>query len=181
MGRDFFKDLFKAKNWNRSSILVFVGALGLFLLLAGNAFSLPSGAKKAGSETPNTADQTACAQEYADNLEETLIQVIGSIQGAGRVKVAVTLEAGPQTVYALDETDRGENGSEFQHILLEDSSGQNALVEMVWEPEIRGIAVVCEGAADIQVQAQITEAVSVLTGVSSNRISIAKMNESEGT
>ena len=107
--------------------------------------------------------------------------MIGSIQGAGQVKVAVTLEAGPQTVYALDETDRGENGSEIQHILLEDSSGQNALVEMVWEPEIRGIAVVCEGAADIQVQAQITEAVSVLTGVSSNRISIAKMNESEGT
>lgn len=180
MGRDFFKDLFKSKNWNRSSILVFIGALGLFLLLAGNAFS-PGIEKGTTSEVQSTADQTTYAREYADSLEDTLTQVIGSIQGAGQVKVAVTLEAGPQTVYALDETDRGENGSEIQHILLEDSSGQNALVEMVWEPEIRGIAVVCEGAADIQVQAQITEAVSVLTGVSSNRISIAKMNESEGT
>lgn len=180
MGRDFFKDLFKAKNWNRSSILVLIGSLGLFLLLAGNAFS-PGSAKTKVSEADRTVEQTADARKYADQLEETLTRVIESIQGTGRVTVAVTLEAGPQTVYALDETNRGENESEVQHILLEDSSGQNALVEMVWEPEIRGIAVVCEGAADIQVQAQITEAVSVLAGVSSNRISIAKMNESEGT
>ncbi len=180
MGRDFFKELFKAKNWNRSSLLVFAGALGLFLLLAGNAFPAESSSRETG-EPQSTADEAAYVQEYAANLEQTLTGVIESIQGAGHVKVAVTLEAGPQTVYALDETDRGENGSEVQHILMEDSSGQSALVEMVWEPEIRGIAVVCQGAADVQVQAQITEAVSVLTGVSSNRISIAKMNESEGT
>ena len=171
MGRDFFKELFKAKNWNRSSLLVFAGALGLFLLLAGNAFPARSSSRETG-EPQSTADEAAYVQEYASNLEQTLTGVIESIQGAGHVKVAVTLEAGPQTVYALDETDRGENGSEVQHILMEDSSGQSALVEMVWEPEIRGIAVVCQGAA---------EAVSVLTGVSSNRISIAKMNESEGT
>lgn len=180
MGRNFFKELFKSKNWNRSSLLVFAGALGLFLLLAGNAFS-PGENNRQADEPYSTTTEAAYAQEYASSLEQTLTGVIESIQGAGRVKVAVTLEAGPQTVYALDETDRGENGSEFQHILLEDSSGQSALVEMVWEPEIRGIAVVCQGAANVQVQAQITEAVSVLTGVSSNRISIAKMNESEGT
>lgn len=180
MGRDFFKELFKAKNWNRSSLLVFAGALGLFFLLAGNAFS-PGNRNHEADAAQSTASETVYAQEYAASLEQTLTRVIESIQGAGQVKVAVTLEAGPQTVYALDETDRGENGSETQHILLENSSGQNALVEMVWEPEIRGIAVVCQGAEDVQVQAQITEAVSVLTGVSSNRISIAKMNESEGT
>lgn len=180
MGRDFFKEIFQAKNWNRRSILVFVGTLGLFMILAGTLF--PSGEPDdSDRDTSSVTGEPQYAQEYADQLEETLTQVLGSIQGAGKVQVAVTLEAGPQTVYALDETDRGENGTETQHILLENSSGQDALVEMVWEPEIRGIAVVCQGASDIQVQAQITEAVSVLTGVSSNRISIAKMNESEGT
>ena len=52
----------------------------------------------------------------------------------------------------------------------------DALVEMTWEPVIRGIAVVCEGADDVTVNAQITQAVSVLTGVSTNRISISKMS-----
>ena len=47
---------------------------------------------------------------------------------------------------------------------------------MTWEPVIRGIAVVCEGADDVTVNTQITQAVSVLTGVSTNRISISKMS-----
>ena len=59
---------------------------------------------------------------------------------------------------------------------LEDNAAVDALVEMTWEPVIRGIAVVCEGADDVTVNAQITQAVSVLTGVSTNRISISKMS-----
>ena len=102
MGRDFFKELFKAKNWNRSSLLVFAGALGLFFLLAGNAFS-PGNRNHEADAAQSTASDTVYAQEYAASLEQTLTRVIESIQGAGQVKVAVTLEAGPQTVYALDE------------------------------------------------------------------------------
>jgi len=91
--------------------------------------------------------------------------------------VAVTLEASAERVYALDEKKEGESGSrEVEHILMDTEGGQDALVEMTWEPVIRGIAVVCQGADDITVNAQITEAVSVLTGVSTNRISIAKMS-----
>ena len=41
--------------------------------------------------------------------------------------------------------------------------------------EERGL-MVCEGADDVTVNAQITQAVSVLTGVSTNRISISKMS-----
>ena len=68
------------------------------------------------------------------------------------------------------------NQSLCQAGYLDTEGGQDALVEMTWEPVIRGIAVVCQGADDITVNAQITEAVSVLTGVSTNRISIAKMS-----
>ena len=180
MGRDFFAKIFQARNWNRNSLLVFVGSLGLFLILAGNGFSFGRSGEDTADTAPSGGEETN-AQSYAAQLEQTLTALIGNIQGAGRVQVAVTLETGPQTIYALDETDRGESGLETQHILLDGEKGQNALVEVIWEPEIRGIAVVCQGADDVGVQAQITEAVSVLTGVSSNRISIAKMNESEGT
>ena len=114
---------------------------------------------------------------YVRQLEETLTELIGSIEGAGRTKVAVTLDASAETVYALDETDGGENGQrQLEHILVDTREGQDALVEMTWEPVIRGIAVVCEGADDVTVNAQITQAVSVLTGVSTNRISISKMS-----
>lgn len=165
----------KGKKWNMGSLLFFAGILGLFLLLAGSF--APSKEKQTIQPAPAVATAAQAGEEYARLLEEKLTQVVGSIQGTGEVRVAVTLEASAERVYALDEKDAGESGGrELQHILMDTEGGQDALVEMTWEPVIRGIAVVCQGADDITVNAQITEAVSVLTGVSTNRISIAKMS-----
>ena len=150
----------------RGSLIFFAGVLGVFLLIAGG---LPFTGK---GERTDSSDICSAAQ-----LEETLTELIGSIEGAGRTKVAVTLDASAETVYALDETDGGDNGQrQLEHILVDTREGQDALVEMTWEPVIRGIAVVCEGADNVTVNAQITQAVSVLTGVSTNRISISKMS-----
>lgn len=176
MKTEFFQKLLpKGKKWNAGSLLFFAGVLGLFLLLAGS-FTPQKEKQAAGTaQPPLTAAQAS--EQYARGLEEKLTQVVGSIQGAGEVRVAVTLEASAERVYALDEKNEGESGGrEVEHILMDTEGGQDALVEMTWEPVIRGIAVVCQGADDITVNAQITEAVSVLTGVSTNRISIAKMS-----
>ncbi len=175
MKHDFFKELLQRKNWNKSSLVFFAGILGVFLIFAGNTFS------GSGQNTKDTAvsveSGTSSTDLYAAQLEQKLTDLLGQIQGAGKTSVAVTMESSAQTVYALDEKSQEGSGSqETEHILVSRQNGQDALVEMVWEPEIRGIAVVCQGADDITVRAQITEAVSVLTGVSTNRISITKMS-----
>ena len=158
----------------RGSRVCFAGVFGVFFLIAGG-LPFGSGEKSVDTAAVQTAQQRS--EAYARQLEQTLTELIGSIQGAGKTRVAVTLDASAETVYALDETDGGENGQrQLEHILVDTRDGQDALVEMTWEPVIRGIAVVCEGADDITVNAQITQAVSVLTGVSTNRISIAKMS-----
>ena len=158
----------------RGSLVFFAGVFGVFFLIAGG---LPFGSGKKSVDTAAVQTAQQRSEAYARQLEQTLTELIGSIQGAGKTRVAVTLDASAETVYALDETDGGENGQrQLEHILVDTRDGQDALVEMTWEPVIRGIAVVCEGADDITVNAQITQAVSVLTGVSTNRISIAKMS-----
>lgn len=150
------------------ALLAFAGALGLFLMIAGSG----SGRTKQTQPPPETGDMSS----YAALLEEKLTRVIGSIDGAGRVQVSVTLEAGEETVYAQDERSDGpDRATEKKHILMNGQGKQEPLVEMVWAPEVRGIAVVCQGAGDPGLEAQILETVSVLTGVSTNRISIAKM------
>lgn len=167
MTNDFFKNLTQRKNWNKRSILMFIGILGIFLIFSGN--SLQSNQKDIPAV--ESATQTISAEEYTEHLEHSLTQLISSIDGAGEVQVAVTLESSTQTVYALNQKEE-----ETEHIILNQAQGQNALIEMVWEPEIRGVAIVCKGADNIKVCSQITETVSVLTGVSTNRISIAKMS-----
>ncbi len=178
MNPDFFKRLGDPKSWNRSSILFFAGILGVFFLLAGG-FSPQKDEKEAPSDP---AALGVSGREYEIQLEQKLTELLSSIQGAGKIQVAVSLESGEQTIYALDEKNQGQtNAYETQHVLVKAQEGERPLVEMIWEPEIRGVAVVCEGAEQVQVCAQITEAISVLTGVSSNRISIAKMSQTEGT
>ena len=158
----------------RGGLVFFAGVLGVFLLIAGG---LPFASKEKTADAAPAASVQERSEAYVQQLEETLTGLIGSIEGAGRTKVAVTLDASAETVYALDETDGGETGQrQLEHILVDTGEGQDGLVEMTWEPVIRGIAVVCEGADDVTVNAQITQAVSVLTGVSTNRISIAKMS-----
>ena len=174
MKQAWMERLLARKKDLRGSLLVFVGALGVFLLIAGGLSF--GGGEKADTDA-GAQDAAQRSRQYVEQLEATLTDLVSSIEGAGRTKVAVTLDAGAETVYALDETDGGENGQrQFSHILVDTAQGQDGLVEMTWEPVIRGIAVVCEGADDITVNAQITQAVSVLTGVSTNRISIAKMS-----
>ena len=173
MKHDFMKSLLQRKNWNKSSLLFFAGILGIFLILAGNM--MPTNSEKSDPKAEDSAEVSVTA--YACQLEQKLTTLLSQIQGVGKTQVAVTMDSSAQTVYALDEKSQEGSGSqETEHILLSHQNGQTALVEMVWEPEVRGIAVVCEGAEDITVRTQVTEAICVLTGVSSNRISIAKMN-----
>lgn len=174
MKQAWLERLLARKKDLRGSLLFFAGVLGVFLLIAGGSFFGGEKQQEAGAQQL-PADERS--RQYVEQLEATLTELIGSIEGAGRTRVAVTLDAGAETVYALDENDGGENGQrQLSHILVDTGQGQEGLVEMTWEPVIRGIAVVCEGADDITVNAQITQAVSVLTGVSTNRISIAKMS-----
>lgn len=176
MKLDFMEKFFgKDKKKFQSSLLVFAGALGLFLLIAGG-FGTSDKSKQTQTDAPKSVAELST--NYTAKMEAKLTQVLANINGAGKVQVAVTLEASAETVYALNQKRDGgaDGGLELEHILLDTEGGQDALVEMTWEPVVRGIAVVCEGADDITVNAQITEAVSVLTGVSTNRISIAKMS-----
>ena len=96
------------------------------------------------------------------------------------------MESGPETVYAQnqqsqtstrEETDgslQKESSFQNEHILLDNNSGKQALVEEQLTPEIKGAAVVCSGGDDIEVIERITELVSVVLDLPSNRICVTK-------
>ena len=148
-------------------------ALGLILLAVS---SLPT-AKPAASTQSSSED-------YAATLEERLASIISAIDGAGRVKVMVTLESGSEDVY-LRDNDYGENidpsgkssrESKDKYVIVDGTGEEKGIVVRVREPEIRGVAVVCEGAGSQTVQQQIVRTVTALLGISSAQVSVAKMN-----
>ena len=143
----------------KPGLLFALGLAGMALILFADLFD------PADSKTTGTGEATAAFSgsaeltEYADRLSSRMEELLSG-----------------EIIYALDEKRGDAESYEWSHVILDDGTGDSALVETTWLPEVRGVAVVCQGGDDAAVQARLTEMVSVLLGVSTNRISIAKMS-----
>lgn len=113
-------------------------------------------------------------QVYEQQLETRLEALLGQVDGAGETIVMITLESSAENIYACD-LQQNESEQTQEHILLETDSGQQALTQQVYLPQIQGVAVVCQGADDVRVNARLTELITAVLGITANRISIAKM------
>lgn len=169
----------KTRLGKRALFCVALLLSGLVLLVVG---STPK-ADKASREVTTQETQSG-VDEYAQSLEERLVSILSAIEGAGRVKVMVTLESGSENVY-LRDYDYGENidpsgkssrESKDKYVIIDGLDEEKGIVVRVREPEIRGVAVVCEGAGSQTVQQQIVRTVTALLGISSAQVSVAKMN-----
>lgn len=147
----------------RARLAAAVGILAMLLILLSELFPQNT----AAGSTKNTKPVQS-STEYQAQLENQLEHLISQMSGAGKTTVMVTLETGEEAIYALD-TQSGEMQSQQTHVLLEDGS---ALTETVCLPQVCGVAVLCEGGGDIRVAARITELVSALLDLPSNRICV---------
>ena len=159
----------------KPGLLFGLGLAGMALILFADLFDTAPSISTT-PENAGAAAETAELSEYTDQLAARLEELLSGVEGAGETRVMITLESSEETVYALDEKRGEQQGYEWSHVILDEGNGDSALVETTWLPEIRGVAVVCQGGGDTGVQARLTEMVSVLLGVSTNRISIAKMS-----
>ncbi len=122
--------------------------------------------------------------DYVSALEERITSIISSIDGAGATQVMITLESGSEQVYLHnydygEDVDGGGAGNveyKDEYIIVDSGDGENGIVVRVEEPRIRGVAVVCQGAGNDTVRAEIIATVTALLDISSARVSVARMN-----
>lgn len=174
-----WKELLEKKN-----VLFVIGLAGI--LLIGLSEVLGSGGKKQASAP--TEGSAASVYDRESALERRLETMLASVQGVGRVQVMITLEGEGETVYAQDEqrdessqesadgTVQSKNSRQSEHIIYDSSDGKQPLVETRIEPEVQGVAVICEGGGEISVIKRVTELVSVVLDVPTNRVCVTKMS-----
>lgn len=147
----------------RVSLAVWVGAAAMLLLWLSALLPQTSSPAAASASTKELT-----AQQYKAQLEEQLESLISQMNGAGRTTVMVTLETGEETIYATD-TQAGELQQQETHVLLQDGT---ALAETTCLPQLRGVAVLCEGGGDVRVAARITQLLRSLLDLPANRICV---------
>ena len=124
--------------------------------------------------------------EYCTYLENKMIEIIESINGAGKTKVMITLSETTEYIYATNDKDTRKSSDnkddttvENDYVIIEQDNNDTGLLMKTIEPKVRGIAVVCEGGDNSSVQGQIYSAVSAVLDISTSRISISKLTLTE--
>jgi len=145
--------------------VVLVLVIGIVLML------LPSGSEKPSAKAENPVEQVA--------LEDELTLLLSQIEGAGKVSVMLTVEKGEETLYQTNERtseSTGGNSIERDTVTVTDSQrNETGLIKQVNPARYLGAVVVCQGADDPRVRLSVVDAVSKLTGLGADRISVVKM------
>jgi len=129
---------------------------------------------------PEATEAAVEKENSLETTEERLSHLLSKIQGAGNVEVMLSLRTGEQIEYQTDTSQQTEEGGqqrqESSTVLYSSGSGtQSALVRQVEAPVYQGALVVCQGADDPAVKLAIVEAVSSITGLGSDQITVVKM------
>ncbi len=115
--------------------------------------------------------------DYDVSIFEThLAENLSQIEGAGETRVVLTLRNDGQKVYVQD-TQRDTSGKNITTTVTVGSGSNEQVVEVQQlAPQFQGALIVCQGGDNPAVQLQLIQAVSALTGLGSDCISVCKGN-----
>ncbi len=144
--------------------------IGLILL------TVPS--KTSGEKQTQTQTTTVTEEKSADQAQ-LLAEILGQMEGVGKVKVLLTVSTGETTVYHSDEdVSTSENSSTVRKetvIITDSEKNQKPLITQVIPATYKGAVIVCQGADNPSIKWAVVEAVSKATGLGADQISVLKM------
>ena len=161
-------------------LLVIVGISGMLLICLS---SFIGGESK--KQNNSLSGENITAEEYRAQLEESVAGIVKSITGSKKVNVVITLESGIRYSYAdinegtsanKTESNSESSSSESKQTYITVKSadgGEQALLVTTEMPEVRGVAIVCEGGDNEQINEKIKNAVTAALNITSKRVYIA--------
>lgn len=153
---------------NKYKYAVLILIIGVIFLL------LPTGNNEEGSSVGISQ-----VQENTLSVEDQLTEILGMIEGAGKVRVMLSVATGEEVLYQTDrDVSIDEKGSDERTdtVTVTDSQrNETGLIRQVNPPGYLGAVVVCQGADDPAVRLRIAEAVARITGLGMDKIYVVKM------
>lgn len=131
-------------------------------------------------------------EEYTDDWEKRLEETLSCIEGAGKVRVLITLRETESRVVEKDKVEESsdtverdstggtrsvmEQKEDGKTVFAPDAAGQNVpYVVKTTAPVVEGVVVVAQGADNSLVKQEIIASVQVLFNLDVNKIRVVKM------
>lgn len=185
----------KWRNWSGEKkeqifILLLIGVLLLVIALPTKETPkeqdpalLSSGSSDGWSDDP--------AKDWTEYLEQKFQAALSQVDGVGRAEVILTVHSGGRALVEKDEqqqedhtgekadsTTDGSSSIQYSEntVYEKDSSGKELpFVSETILPEITGVLVLAQGAADGEIRTEITEAAMALFGLEAHKIKVMKL------
>ncbi|WP_017472284.1 stage III sporulation protein AG [Amphibacillus jilinensis] len=194
-------------KFSKSSYLIILACLGVFLLLLNQWFtddnqSIDNGINEhesiEGDETDVFLNKSSDDPlfELEQVYQDDLANMLEMINGVAEVEVMVNLDATGEQVFEKNlivgtqttvETDQGggtrnieDLTEEQQIVIIRQGEQEIPLVVQSKKPTVRGVLVVAEGVEQMHLKQSVTEAVSRVLDVPPHRISIMPRSKGEG-
>lgn len=152
--------------WGKYKYILLIILLGMVLLW------LPESGDKEPAAQPQIAEEI---RDAAEELEEILAQM----DGVGKVNVMLSQARGEEVLYQTDEDQTVSADTDSLRrdtvIITDENRVQSGLIRQTNPPAYLGAIVVCQGGDKPSVRLAIVEAVSNVTGLGADRISVLKM------
>ena len=161
------------KLWDRYKYAI------LILLVDAGLLLWPGGTEHT-AQTGQTAQQMDMIS--AQELQTELESILGQIQGVGTVRVLLTADSNGERQLAQNSELRYSGSTAApedysrasETVLLDGGDREEIMVTQTAYPTYRGALVVCQGGDRADVKLAVTAAVSALTGLPSDRVTVAK-------
>lgn len=170
-------------------ILLILGFLGMFLLLASSFF--PQGQTEEANTNTERQEEDLW-EEYASQTEEKIRRILSSVTAEDDLQVLVTLSGTSADIYATEEsadtqTSQGGSGTveersqtRSEYVILRSSNGsEQALKLKTLSPEICGVVVVSRFADDPVLREAMVRVVTTSLQISSTRVCVVARGDEE--
>jgi stage III sporulation protein AG len=171
--------------------------IGVVLLIASSMFSSRERERSEGGDMPPAyqppvTNTTQSVDEFITKTEQRLEEILSLIDGAGKVRVMVSVSGGKEIVVAetaqsesSTNTERDSQGGTRdsasskdaeQYVFVRQKDGSEVpliLKELV--PKIMGVAIVAEGGDNIVVRDALIRTAYVALGIDAHRVFVSKM------
>lgn len=159
--------------------LIIIGVFGIFLIGVSSFFGGDKKETEAVKSSVNFSEE-----EYCEDLENKVKRIVSDITGDKKPTVVVTLKSGIKYSYAdsLKEDDESRTNEKSEeksksssktYITVKSSDGgEEPLIVTYAMPEIRGVAVICDGGDDEVTNEKIKNAVTAAFNITSKRVFI---------
>lgn len=152
--------------WERYRFALLVALAGIILLI------LPSGGGGSNESSAELA-LTDSGDDSIEALEKEMEDILSKIDGVGELHLMLTMESSEELQLAQN-ADVSADGDSFRQSTETVTLSDGTVITRRDAPVCRGALAVCTGGDNAAVRLAVTEAISALTGLRSDRITVIK-------